>query len=92
MAYRVDELTPTTFRQSRVNVPGISPPQYGTKYRWNAARQHHVDVQQLPSGEWVAAIDADRVPSGAILANWLRSLAILLGMPLLFNGLVTGNS
>eukprot|EP00884_Botryococcus_braunii_P015683 jgi/Botrbrau1/2799/Bobra.0125s0011.2 len=44
-----------------------------TKYRWNAVRQHHADVQQLSSGDWVAAIDADRLPSGAIvakLASW----------------------
>lgn len=79
VAYRVDKLSPTEFKQTRVDIPGISPAPYGTKYQWNAARQHHVDVQQLPSGTWVAAVDADRVPSGAVAKNWLRASALVLG-------------
>ena len=31
-----------------------------------SARHHHIDVQQLPSGEWIAAIDGDSVGSGAV--------------------------
>ncbi|XP_010543592.1 PREDICTED: glycosyltransferase family protein 64 protein C5 isoform X2 [Tarenaya hassleriana] len=31
---------------------------------WNGIRQHHVDVQKLSSGEYIALIDGDRVISG----------------------------
>jgi hypothetical protein len=81
VAYRVDVLTATEFRQTRINFSSISPPAYGPVGRWNAARQHHADIQQLPSGEWIAAIDGDRVPSGAIVTNWLRAGFIVAGLP-----------
>lgn len=38
---------------------------------WNGARYHHLDVQQLPSGGWVAVMDGDRVPSGDLVRRFV---------------------
>ncbi|KAE8713876.1 Glycosyltransferase family protein 64 protein C5 [Hibiscus syriacus] len=59
---------------------------------WNGARYHHLDVQQLRSGEWVGVMDGDRVPSGdsvhrlflgcasvAAVAGLILLLGVLLG-------------
>ncbi|GAB4815338.1 hypothetical protein N2152v2_002384 [Parachlorella kessleri] len=75
VAYEVTKLTPTEFKQEPARLALAGPASSigdEDKLRWNSARQHHIDVQQLPSGEWVAAVDGDRVPSGAISRELLR--------------------
>ncbi|GAB4816109.1 hypothetical protein N2152v2_003155 [Parachlorella kessleri] len=76
VAYRVDQLTPTEFRQS------IVPLEFGQSQQgqaaWNGARYHHLDAHQLPDGSWVAVMDGDYQPSGPISSR-LRRAAVLLG-------------
>lgn len=65
VAFEVTKLSPTEFEQHPIehNISGLSGHR---KPSWNSERHHHIDVQQLPSGEWIAAIDGDRVASGPI--------------------------
>ncbi|XVF82957.1 hypothetical protein PTKIN_Ptkin16aG0093700 [Pterospermum kingtungense] len=42
---------------------------------WNGARYHHLDVQQLSSGEWVGVMDGDRIPSGDSVHRFLLGCA-----------------
>ncbi|KAL4451194.1 hypothetical protein ABPG77_009266 [Micractinium sp. CCAP 211/92] len=74
VAFEVTKLTPTEFEQRRIdhNIGGLAGHR---KVSWNSERHHHIDVQQLPSGEWIAAIDGDRVPSGQISQRLLRTVA-----------------
>ncbi|KAJ6835471.1 glycosyltransferase family protein 64 protein C5 [Iris pallida] len=61
-AFKVTVLT--TDKYEEVEVPlGIEEPKKG-RNAWNGARYHHLDAQQLPSGEWIGVVDGDRVPSG----------------------------
>lgn len=54
----------TTDKYEEIEVPlGIEESKKGRNV-WNGARYHHLDVQQLPSGRWIAVMDGDRVPSG----------------------------
>lgn len=85
--FKVEILTADEFKE--VEVPsGIKEPSKG-RNAWNGARNHHLDVQQLSSGEWIAVLDGDRVPSGdanrrlilgfaSVLA--VAALVILVGM------------
>lgn len=60
--FRIEILTPNEFKEVEVP-PGLEEPKKG-RNAWNGARHHHLDVQQLSSGEWVGVMDGDRVPSG----------------------------
>lgn len=68
VAFHVTKLTPSEFEEVEIEL-GVGRPgstlggSRAPKPSWNSERQHHIDVQQLPSGEWVAALDGDRVPS-----------------------------
>ncbi|WOL05004.1 glycosyltransferase family protein 64 [Canna indica] len=54
----------TKYKYDEVEVPlGINEPRKG-RNAWNGARYHHLDAQQLTSGQWIAVMDGDRVPSG----------------------------
>lgn len=59
---------------------------------WNCKRYHHLNPHQLTSGEWVAVVDADRVPSGDLeVQHALRVEALLIIFLLSFMvGLVSG--
>lgn len=60
--FKVKILTLDKFEE--VEVPlGIEESKKG-RNSWNGARFHHMDVQQLATGEWVGVMDGDRVPSG----------------------------
>ncbi|CAN6441738.1 unnamed protein product [Victoria cruziana] len=60
--YKVEILSPEKFKE--VEVPlGIEESKKG-RNAWNGIRYHHLDPQQLPSGDWIALMDGDRVPSG----------------------------
>ncbi|CAM8967967.1 unnamed protein product [Rhodiola kirilowii] len=59
---KIEVLTKDEF--SEVEVPlGLVEPTKGP-YAWNGVRYHHLDVQKLSSGKWMAAMDGDRVLSG----------------------------
>ncbi|KAL4447827.1 hypothetical protein ABPG75_005046 [Micractinium tetrahymenae] len=76
VAYRIDELSPTAFRQAR------GPLRFG-RQPWSAARHHHLDAQQLPDGSWLAVGDGDWQSSAPISgrlirdAVWLAALWVL---------------
>ncbi|KAJ8759137.1 hypothetical protein K2173_004144 [Erythroxylum novogranatense] len=60
--FKVDVLTKDDYKE--VEIPlGFEESRKG-RNAWNGARYHHLDVQQLNSGEWIAVMDGDRVPSG----------------------------
>ncbi len=60
--FKVEVLTDDEYKE--VEVPlGLIEPNKG-RNSWNGARYHHLDVQQLSSGEWIGVMDGDRVPSG----------------------------
>ncbi|XP_031488806.1 glucosamine inositolphosphorylceramide transferase 1-like isoform X1 [Nymphaea colorata] len=60
--YKVEILSTENYRE--VEVPlGIEESKKG-RNAWNGIRYHHLDAQQLPSGDWIALMDGDRVPSG----------------------------
>ncbi|KAJ6773077.1 GLUCOSAMINE INOSITOLPHOSPHORYLCERAMIDE TRANSFERASE 1 [Salix koriyanagi] len=60
--FKVEVLTRVDYKE--VEVPlGFEESNKGPN-AWNGARYHHLDVQQLSSGRWIAVMDGDRVPSG----------------------------
>ncbi|XP_057789424.1 glucosamine inositolphosphorylceramide transferase 1-like [Salvia miltiorrhiza] len=76
--FKVTVLTTLEFRE--VEVPlGINEPVKG-RNSWNGARNHHLDVQQLGSGEWVAVLDGDRVPSGDAMHRFILGSAIVMAV------------
>ncbi|KAA8539216.1 hypothetical protein F0562_025908 [Nyssa sinensis] len=85
--FKVEVLTSHEFKE--VEVPlGLEEPKKGRNV-WNGARFHHLDVQQLTSGEWIGVMDGDRVPSGDIVRRFIlgcasvvavAALVILVGM------------
>lgn len=60
--FKILALTVDEYREIEVPL-GIEEPRKG-RNAWNGARYHQLDAQQLPSGEWIAVMDGDRVPSG----------------------------
>lgn len=86
-AFRVEVLTTEEFKE--VEVPFVLEDSLKGINAWNGARNHHVDVQQLSSGEWIAAVDGDRVPSGDAFHRFVlgsasvvtvAALVVLLGV------------
>ncbi|KAI3470557.1 hypothetical protein Pfo_027220 [Paulownia fortunei] len=85
--FKVAVLTTDEFKE--VEVPlGVEESVKG-RNAWNGARNHHLDVQQLSSGEWIAVLDGDRVPSGDAIHRFIlgsasvvavAALVILVGM------------
>ncbi|KAL9388450.1 hypothetical protein Peur_017055 [Populus x canadensis] len=60
--FKVEVLTKDDYKE--VEVPlGFEESNKGLN-AWNGARYHHLDVQQLSSGKWIAVMDGDRVSSG----------------------------
>ncbi|PRQ56491.1 putative hexosyltransferase [Rosa chinensis] len=88
--FKVEVLTKDEYKE--VEVPlGLPEPNKG-RNAWNGVRFHHLDVQQLNTGGWIAVMDGDRVPSGdsvhrfivgsasvAIVAILVILLGVLLG-------------
>lgn len=88
--FKIEVLTPEEYKEIEVPL-GFDEPNKG-RNAWNGARYHHLDVQQLPSGDWVGVMDGDRVPSGdsihrfilgclsvAVAAMLIVVLGVLLG-------------
>ncbi|XP_076940683.1 glucosamine inositolphosphorylceramide transferase 1-like [Bidens hawaiensis] len=89
--FRIDVLTPHSYKETEVDLGFVKPTK--GKNAWNGARSHHLDVQRLNSGQWIAVSDGDRTPSGDMtrrcIVGWLLilaagSLVIILGMLLGF--------
>jgi len=75
-AFHVITLTKDEFWE--VEIPlGIEESKKG-RNAWNGLRYHHMDVQQLPSGNWIAVMDGDRVPSSDLLIKYTIGSAALL--------------
>ncbi|XP_065870295.1 glucosamine inositolphosphorylceramide transferase 1 [Euphorbia lathyris] len=71
--FKVEVLTKEDYKE--VEVPlGFEEPTKG-RNAWNGARYHHLDVQQLSSGEWIGVMDGDRVPSGDMVHRFLIGCA-----------------
>lgn len=79
--FKVTVLTTHGFKE--VEVPlGFEEPVKG-RNSWNGARNHHLDVQQLSSGEWVAVRDGDRLPSGDTMHRFILGSASVLAIAML---------
>ncbi|XP_020573014.1 glycosyltransferase family protein 64 protein C5 [Phalaenopsis equestris] len=60
--FKVKILAPDKFEE--VEVPLGIEDSKKDRNSWNGARFHHMDVQQLSTGEWIGVMDGDRVRSG----------------------------
>ncbi|KAH6803022.1 glycosyltransferase family protein 47 [Perilla frutescens var. frutescens] len=79
--FKVTILTTDEFKE--VEVPlGFKEPLKG-RNSWNGARIHQLDAQQLSSGEWIAVIDGDRVPSGDSIHRFILGSASVLAVVML---------
>ncbi|KDO55308.1 hypothetical protein CISIN_1g045656mg [Citrus sinensis] len=59
---------------------------------WNGARYHHLDAQQLSSGEWIAVMDGDRALSGDSVQRYILGCASVaaVGILVVLLGLLLG--
>ncbi|KAL8251759.1 hypothetical protein R6Q59_035452 [Mikania micrantha] len=89
--FKIEVLTSYSYKEVEVDL-GFENPTKG-KNAWNGARSHHLDVQRLNSGQWIAVSDGDRTPSGDMsrrcIIGWLLilaagSLVLVMGMLLGF--------
>ena len=85
--FRVEILTEEEYKEVEVPV-GVEKSSKG-RNAWNGIRSHHLDVQQLSSGEWIGVMDGDHVPSGDSFDRFvvgcasflaLMTLVVLLGV------------
>ncbi|KAJ6323073.1 hypothetical protein OIU77_012828 [Salix suchowensis] len=73
--FKIEVLTKDDYKE--VEVPlGFEEPSKG-RNAWNGARYHHLDVQHLTSGKWIAVMDGDRVPSGDPVHRFILGSASL---------------
>lgn len=87
--FKVEVLTKDEYRE--VEVPLNFGRSDKGRNAWNGARYHHLDVQQLGSGEWVAVMDGDRVPSGDPVRRFIlgfTSLSVVAALVILLGVLV----
>ncbi|XP_042018054.1 glucosamine inositolphosphorylceramide transferase 1-like [Salvia splendens] len=79
--FNVTVLTTQDFKE--VEVPlGVNEPVKG-RNSWNGGRNHHLDAQQLSSGEWIAVQDGDRVPSGDSVRRFVLGFASVMAVAML---------
>ncbi|BFI25327.1 protein MpGT64.1 [Marchantia polymorpha subsp. ruderalis] len=84
-AFQVEILTPSKFQEVEVPLGIIEPSWKKGRYAWNGVRHHHLDVMRLSSGDWIAVMDGDRVPSGDRSARIaLGSIGLLILITLTF--------
>ncbi|KAG9456793.1 hypothetical protein H6P81_001301 [Aristolochia fimbriata] len=79
--FKVEVLTIDEYKEVEVQL-GMDESEKG-RNAWNGARYHHLDAQQLSSGEWIAVMDGDRVPSGDSFQRFLLGSSSLLAVVLL---------
>uniref|UniRef100_A0A7I4DU57 Glycosyl transferase 64 domain-containing protein n=1 Tax=Physcomitrium patens TaxID=3218 RepID=A0A7I4DU57_PHYPA len=88
--FHVVTLTKNSYREVEVSL-NLEQSKKG-RHAWNGKRSHHMNLHQLPSGEWIAVVDGDRVPSGYLSMQYAlggAALLLLLSMSVIV-GLVTG--
>ncbi|KAL2554609.1 Glycosyltransferase family protein 64 protein C5 [Forsythia ovata] len=79
--FKVEVLSTNEFKE--VEVPlGVKESSKG-RNAWNGARNHHLDLQQLSSGEWIAVFDGDRVPSGDANRRFILGSAAVIAVSVL---------
>ncbi|KAG6391512.1 hypothetical protein SASPL_149268 [Salvia splendens] len=76
--FKIEALTTDEFKE--VNVPFSLEDSNKGVNSWNGARSHHLDVQQLSSGEWIAVVDGDRVPSGDSIHRFILGSASVVSV------------
>ncbi|KAE9612168.1 putative hexosyltransferase [Lupinus albus] len=71
--FKIETLTSEDYKEVEVPLGFVEP----TKGRnaWNGVRYHHLDVQQLPSGDWIGVMDGDHVPSGDSIRRFILGCA-----------------
>jgi hypothetical protein len=88
--FKVEILTANAYKEVEVPFAIDKPPK--NKNVWNAARSHHLDVQQLQSSQlWIGVMDGDRVPSRDSvhrLTIGYMLYGVTLVLVLLFGGLI----
>jgi hypothetical protein len=57
-AFRITDISPTTYAETMVETPVIEASGKG----WNADGMHHVDAHRTGTGQWIAVVDALGVP------------------------------
>ncbi|XP_073016470.1 glucosamine inositolphosphorylceramide transferase 1-like [Primulina eburnea] len=76
--FKIEVLTNNEFKE--VEVPlGVEESRKG-RNAWNGARSHHLDIQQLHSGEWIAVLDGDRVRSGDTVRRFILGLVSIVSV------------
>ncbi|CAH2074162.1 unnamed protein product [Thlaspi arvense] len=60
--FKIELLSKEEYRE--VEVPFALEMSHKGKNSWNGVRQHHFDVRQLSTGEYIGLVDGDRVTSG----------------------------
>nr|XP_010925017.1 glucosamine inositolphosphorylceramide transferase 1 [Elaeis guineensis] len=90
-AYKVENLSKEEFWEVPVKL-GIEESKKG-RNAWNGIRYHHLDAQQLPSGDWIAVMDGDRVPSGHTAWRFLLgcTFVLLLFLQVMLMGFLVGS-
>ncbi|GKU91617.1 hypothetical protein SLEP1_g5467 [Rubroshorea leprosula] len=73
--FKVEVLSKHEYKE--VEVPFILDEPNKGRNAWNGARYHHLDVQQLSSGQWIGVMDGDRVPSGDIVHRIILGCAFV---------------
>ncbi|XP_038690798.1 glucosamine inositolphosphorylceramide transferase 1 isoform X2 [Tripterygium wilfordii] len=76
--FKVEVLTKDEYKE--VEVPLSFEESRKAQNAWNGARYHHLDVQQLSSGEWIGVMDGDRVGSGDSVRRFILGCASLAAL------------
>ncbi|KAK6136124.1 hypothetical protein DH2020_030140 [Rehmannia glutinosa] len=76
--FKVEILTANEFKEAEVQL-GLEESIKGIN-SWNGARNHHLDVQQLGSGEWIAVLDGDRISSGDVIRQFVLGSASVVSV------------
>lgn len=88
--FKIEVLTPYKYKEVEVDL-GFQKPTKG-KNAWNGARSHHLDAQQLRTGQWIAVSDGDRTPSGDMSRRLIIGCFLILaaGMLVFVMGILLG--
>ncbi|XP_054785479.1 glucosamine inositolphosphorylceramide transferase 1-like [Prosopis cineraria] len=79
--FKIEVLTSEEYKEIEVPFNFVEPEK--GRNAWNGARHHHLDVQQLPSGGWVAVMDGDRVHVGDLVQRFITGYASIIGAAVL---------
>ncbi|KVI05051.1 glycosyltransferase family protein 64 protein C5-like isoform X1 [Cynara cardunculus var. scolymus] len=90
LVFKIEVLTTDSYKEVRVDL-GMEKPTKG-KNAWNGARSHHLDVQGLRTGQWIAVADGDRTLFGDVTSRRVIGCSLILaaGLLVFFVGLLFG--